>query len=271
MTQFIEPFCGTAAMSYYLCCDKAKPPLSYQGGKATLAAALAHAMDEALGGRPAYTGVVLYDANTLWPRTHRALYQDRALLCIVLEQLAAGDPREVFDELLASRGPPSCVDGVAAAEFLFLQRVAFGGKAVYHDGDRWRTPGFNKSSAYGCAASGTHGAVKPQVPAMIERIRTLPVLVQATERRGRAVEYLDPPYRGTTGYGYDLSRAELVARALTGAEAGHAVFVSEAEPLVELVASGWKATCVREATTTNKPQHCRKAEWLTWWVPPDWS
>lgn len=43
--------------------------------------------------------------------------------------------------------------------------------------------------------------------------------------------YLDPPYVGATGYGWDMPRAEVLALAQRWAEAGAVVAVSEAEPL----------------------------------------
>jgi hypothetical protein len=53
--------------------------------------------------------------------------------------------------------------------------------------------------------------------------------------------FIDPPYQGTTGYGHDLPRAEVVALARRWAEAGAGVMVTEAEAIPELVAEGWHA------------------------------
>jgi hypothetical protein len=53
--------------------------------------------------------------------------------------------------------------------------------------------------------------------------------------------FIDPPYVGTTGYGHDLPRAEVVALARRWAEAGAGVMVTEAEAIPELVAEGWHA------------------------------
>jgi len=54
-----------------------------------------------------------------------------------------------------------------------------------------------------------------------------------------AVCFIDPPYIGTTGYGHDLSRADVVAMAQRWAAAGATVLVSEAEPISALVEQGW--------------------------------
>jgi hypothetical protein len=53
--------------------------------------------------------------------------------------------------------------------------------------------------------------------------------------------FIDPPYQGTTGYGHDLPRSEVVALARRWAEAGAGVMVTEAEAIPELVAEGWHA------------------------------
>jgi hypothetical protein len=59
--------------------------------------------------------------------------------------------------------------------------------------------------------------------------------------------FIDPPYVGTTGYGHDLPRSEVVALARRWAEAGAGVMVSEAEPIPELVADGWHARDIAHA------------------------
>lgn len=69
--------------------------------------------------------------------------------------------------------------------------------------------------------------------------------------------YLDPPYVGATGYGWDMPRAEVLELAQRWADAGAVVAVSEAEPL-EL--PGWHhLELTREG---GKP------EWLTLSRPP---
>lgn len=69
---------------------------------------------------------------------------------------------------------------------------------------------------------------------------------------GSTFVYLDPPYLGATGYGWDMPRAEVLALARRWADAGAVVAVSEAEPL-DL--DGWHHV---ELTRENG-----KAEWLT--------
>jgi hypothetical protein len=45
------------------------------------------------------------------------------------------------------------------------------------------------------------------------------------------VVYIDPPYEGTTGYADDLPRKQVLALAMKWAQAGAAVYISEAVPL----------------------------------------
>lgn len=76
-------------------------------------------------------------------------------------------------------------------------------------------------------------------------------------RPSRAFVYLDPPYVGATGYGWDMPRAEVLELARRWADAGAVVAVSEAEPLA---LEGWHhLELTREG---GKP------EWLTISRPP---
>lgn len=71
-----------------------------------------------------------------------------------------------------------------------------------------------------------------------------------------AAIYLDPPYRGCTGYGWDVERAALLAMADDYARRGARVVISESSSLVGELGAGWSAVDVTIG---------RKAEWLTRW------
>jgi hypothetical protein len=86
------------------------------------------------------------------------------------------------------------------------------------------------------------------------------------------VAYMDPPYVGTSGYGHDLPRADVVALARRWAAAGATVAISEAEPVDDLTADGWSAVNITgqrvgQARTFSRQQ----AEWLTLSRPPAWT
>ena len=76
--------------------------------------------------------------------------------------------------------------------------------------------------------------------------------------------YIDPPYKGTTGYAHDLPREEVVRLARLWREAGAHVCISEAEPIPDLVDEGWH---VVEITGDRKGQKRtfskQKREFLT--------
>lgn len=75
-----------------------------------------------------------------------------------------------------------------------------------------------------------------------------------------SVEYLDPPYRGCTGYGWDVERTGLLDMADRRARAGATVAISEAVPLAAELGPGWEA---HDLTRHGNG----KPEWLTVWKP----
>jgi len=86
------------------------------------------------------------------------------------------------------------------------------------------------------------------------------------------VAYMDPPYLGTTGYGHDLPRSEVVALARRWAAAGATVAISEAEPIADLTAEGWRAVRIDGERMGQKRTFSKQqAEWLTLSRPPAWT
>ena len=78
------------------------------------------------------------------------------------------------------------------------------------------------------------------------------------------VVYIDPPYVGTTGYAHDLDRPAVVDLALKWHAAGATVAVSEAEPIPELVALGWRVVDITGQRQGQKRTFSKqKAEYLT--------
>ena len=149
------------------------------------------------------------------------------------------------------------------AEFLFLQRLAFSGKAVGIRDGKWKSAGFNRSSAYGTEKTNRFGEVKPMIPSMISALEDYLMLERATILGGQAdadtwtmskipdkrtFVLFDPPYRDTTRYpDGDLPRERVVELALKWRAAGATVCVCEAEhPVrvgVQSVSCG-EAVCV---------------------------
>jgi hypothetical protein len=164
-----------------------------------------------------------------------------------------------------------------AAEYLFLQRLAYSGKAVGIRDGRWASPGFNTSSAYGLAGTDRFGEVLPMVRGLIRVLRGYSSLGHAavggsqtpapmpTRAVTRAtVVYLDPPYAGSTLYPNGvLDRGDATALALAWSDAGATVVVSEATALPELVARGWTPVHLYRGRRDESPFRGKQEEWLT--------
>lgn len=86
------------------------------------------------------------------------------------------------------------------------------------------------------------------------------------------VVYIDPPYVGTTGYGHDLPREEVVAMARRWADAGALVCISEQEPIPALMADGWYAIDITVTRSGQKRTFSKQQrEYLTLSRPPAWD
>lgn len=277
----IEPCCGTAALSMHMLGAR-RSLMPYQGNKwryrrelATLVESMTDTPLQRVslgdsGPWGAVIGVVLHPLK-------------RRLLIKTLRRMERQDPRKIFDRLQGAIPSPKPV--TFAAEFLFLQRLSYSGKAVGVDG-RWRSPGFNPTSAYGTPATDRFGEIKPMLPSLIRTLEslgrekllsTLPAHSSMTtarlylrERLGfcsmPTVVYIDPPYSGVTGYPNGmLPREEVVEIAKMSADSGASVLVSEGEPIRELTEQhGWSATLINRPRSDASLSKGKRPEWVTW-------
>lgn len=86
------------------------------------------------------------------------------------------------------------------------------------------------------------------------------------------VAYMDGPYENTTGYGHLFPRSEQVEVIRRWADAGAACYVSEAEPIPELVADGWQAVEITSCRIGQKRTFSKqKREWVTCNREPAWT
>jgi hypothetical protein len=118
------------------------------------------------------------------------------------------------------------------------------------------------------------------IAATVDAMATLPATI-TPDARGiepgpnlppGTVAYMDPPYVGTTGYGHDLPRADVVALARRWSAAGAMVAISEAEPIADLTSDGWHAVRVDgERAGSKRTFSKQQAEWLTLSRPPAWT
>lgn len=264
----VEPCCGTAALTMHLLGAR-RQLVPRQGSKWALRRELAARMPAGAPSR-----VVLSDASP-WALVVQCVLEQRDELLTELRQLVArggDDPQRLQAEL---HGGPVGAGPRMAAELLWLQRMAFAGKAVRVVGGRWSSPGLNLTSALGVEGTDRFGPVRPLGPALLRAVAGAPSatveafvgLARPTGPAHNTVVYLDPPYAGTTGYGADLDRAGVVALAVEWSEAGADVLVSEAAAVSELVALGWSAEPVArglggDAYLLFRARH--RSEWITW-------
>jgi len=267
----VEPCSGSAALTFHLLGAR-KSILPYQGSKWRFRRGLQEKA-EALGfiGRP--EKVVLTDPGP-WGTALKAVLDPTCRKGVIqrLRFFAVQDPRAVFDQLHRAPAHSDLVD--FTAEILFLQRLAFSGKAVGTKRGRWFSPGFNAVSAYGVEATEHFGKVNPMVPSLIRALvsydRDL-ALVEADVRRerasaptavdGRVLVYLDPPYSGSTPYpDGNMSREEVVTLASAWAEAGAAVMVSEQTALPSLA---WRREQLSRGRRDTSPFRGKQQEWVT--------
>jgi hypothetical protein len=171
------------------------------------------------------------------------------------------------------------VDPREVARMLTVMRWVFANAPIGHNGRHFTMPakGPNSRLTFGANNFGTTFTTA-------NGLEALPVPLPATitpDARGiepgpdlppGTVAYMDPPYVGTTGYGHDLPRSEVVALARRWSAAGAMVAISEAEPIGDLVAEGWHAVRIDgerkgQARTFSK----QKDEWLTLSNAPTWT
>jgi hypothetical protein len=201
----------------------------------------------------------------------------RKRLLSFLADYASRDPKAVYDRIMWTAVPGDRVEATAA--FLFLQRLAFSGKAVGSvvvEGSEerlWRSPGFNRTSAYGISATEHFGAVRPMVPSLIRILqsydRLASVAVDAESCPAReptqvtepTLVYIDPTYQDTTGYpNGHMPREEVLRLASNWHECGATVLVSEKEPL-EL--PGWTHTRISSGRKDTSLFRGKQQEWVT--------
>jgi len=274
--RYIEPCCGSASVALALLGAR-RAILPYQGSKWRFRHAIIDQMAKAgFKGHP--SRVELYDIGP-WGVVAGCVAngETRAAIVDQLEMMARVDPREVYDAL--HKHPVPQDPAVYSAQYLFLQRLAFSGKAVGDANGVWASPGFNVSSAMGVAGTDRFGEVKPMVPSLIRVLKGYSELVQTEgvhgDRRaapaptiGQVAQptlvYIDPPYAQGTGYpSGDLDRAGVVSLATAWSSAGATVCVSEGGAVGELVALGWKTKRIYAGRKATSRFRGKQEEWLT--------
>lgn len=273
----VEPCCGTAALTMASLGGRSQL-VPRQGSKWSVRKHLLPLFPEGVPER-----IRLSDSAPWSTAMAVVLSGDRTGLLLRLEDLierGGRDPQGLFRELCGAPVPGDSLD--ASAQLLWLQRMAFSGKAVQVTEDgRWSSPGLNTTSAYGTPGTSRFGPVRPLGPALLRAVRAAPRhdhvestagLLQPPDHCEPGTHvYLDPPYKGRTGYGPDdLTRRGVVYQALGWSLAGARVVVSEATAVQELVDRGWSAR--RLCTASGGDAHLEfRARHRDEWVTCNWS
>ena len=131
--------------------------------------------------------------------------------------------------------------GEAICEYLILQASSFGGKQIYDEGDKFSNTSF-RSYWTPTETSSRRSPVNPMMPmpnTLLSRVKAVVDNMQpikATHTYAEYVDfskiktdkdlvvYIDPPYKGTTGYKDDIDLEKVISNAKT---AGATVYVSE--------------------------------------------
>lgn len=271
----VELCAGSAAVSLRWLSPKARPPMSYQGGKRAYADRILEALGLQPGGGAADGRVVLVEAGpwgeawSIW-RSARGRRE-------VIEYLRAWadlDPHQLWSDLHGAGVPAGTT--VRVAYWTALQFFNFKSRPVLAVGGEWRTHGIHpdvNAAAYAADYVAPDGRTwkrrDRRLPDLITALEALPDLsrVEVIHGDARSVEpipgaavYVDPDYQGTTGYGYTLPRPDLLALAERWRSAGCVVAVSEAEALPIAGAHAHRLPAARGRGRTWSKQ---QAEWLT--------
>ncbi len=280
---FVELCAGTAALSLRLHRRHARPPVSRMGAKTGYADAILRV----LGLRPGQGA-----AHYLWcepdPGVRLLLeaYRDPGLAqeaAAIIRGWVDEEPRALWERLRAE-GPPRGVEAGEVARWArlitanrlipgrwaddgrWVNAARDGGEhtigGVSFGGDEFCTPAVDLAAKFEASVGDMPATITPDA----RGIEPGPDLPPGT------VAYIDAPYVGTTGYGHDLPRSEVVALARRWSAAGAMVAISEAEPIADLVAEGWHAVRIDgerkgQARTFSK----QKDEWLTLSSAPTWT
>jgi len=267
----VETCCASSALTLHLLGAR-KSLMPYQGSKWKLRRALAE-QAERLGFSGPPSHVVLTDPGPWGEAIGVVLDREkRARLLEELRKMDAMNPSYIYASLHGAPVPES--DAVIfAAQFLFLQRLAFSGKAVGIKSGRWSSPGFNRTNAYGTPATDRFGRVRPMIPSLIRTLESYASMAEVNVTSSRAsatplthvtgptLVYVDPPYEGSTGYpNGTMGRVEVVSLAQACQEAGAAVMISEQHGLD---IPGWDRVELTPEKGHDSSFRGKQAEWLT--------
>lgn len=232
-----------------------QPPVTYQGGKQRIAAAILDHINpdpqrkfydlccgsgsvslELVNRGHAPSRIVMLDRGPwglFWKKVGDGTF-DIGVFAAYCDAVPKDRTRVKAHIQALAKQPP---EQDTAYVFLLLQATTIGGSAVWADEARWHTAGF-RDYWQPTATSSRRSPVNPMMPmpdtilervaAICEKMRGVAGFcedIRHIQPDRDAVVYIDPPYAGTTGYGYTFDVGQYIAS--VGAEC----YVSEGRPI----------------------------------------
>jgi len=233
---FVEGCSGLAAMSLRLADPNGKPPVTRMGNKAGYSNAILDILGLAPGSGAKRWLLCDPDPGI---RTLLNAYRDPEIRSATAEVFRSWTEEEPFLlwRRLKDQGPlrPDPPDPMEVARYVWTQGQSFCGTGQGFAPARSKTTVSNYAKRIDSLPTLEGLRVSPDL-----RLVDPGEVFAELPSNARVVLYLDPPYVETSGYGHELSRAEVVRVALRWASYGATVVISEAEPLRRLVRLGWK-------------------------------
>lgn len=185
----------------------------------------------------------------------------------IIRGWSSEEPRQLW-ERLRDEGP---VQDVAPREVARWLQIVSSNRLI-NVGPDWMNTG-RGGTRYG----GDEFSTPPDTTIRhLEQLPEIPASLTTDARQlhpaplpGRIVVYLDPPYQGTTGYGHDLNRDEVITLAMRWVDAGADVYISESE---RIQIPGWHHVDITGCRRGQKRIFSKQQrEWVSCSRRPHWS
>lgn len=260
MTHFVELCAGSAALSMEI--EGIRPVVSYAGSKRGYAQEILQIMQI---DKANVTKITVVDPG-LWGVIHRAfVHHTCSEIAVEIEKLETEDPKTLFARLISS----SILSGekkltMCAAEALCKIAGTYGGKEI---------GGFKGRHKHRPSVDG----YIPSRKSLVDRCKDIAYTknwnvchssaldVPAINDCERTVAYIDPPYTASSGqYIHQLSRNEVMKIGRLWAKQGADVYISENEPLHELIDEGWRSRLLQNRIGQIRKDSRVTLEWVTY-------
>ena len=153
----------------------------------------------------------------------------------------------------------------AAYVYLLMQSASFGGKAIWEKSGRWQNASFRAYwQPHAASIRQRPAAPMPSPNSLYERVAVVVDRMHGITAikddifnvpiRENSVVYVDPPYKGTTGYGFNLSLERLLS------VTDEKLYISEGYPIGE---KAYPITGRAKTSLSSKATNSNYDEWLS--------